>query len=142
MPSTHQVAAGETAYGIARRYGLTVDALLRNNGLTTAALQPGQQLRLTAGNAATPVKEEIPLKQPVASQPEKPTAINNKTRQPSSRERVPKKRAYVIQKGDTLTTISRRFKVDLKDLMQWNGLKPKSTLRPGETVLIHLAKAS
>ena len=42
----HTVAAGETLYAISRRYGMTVDALQRLNGLTTTNLSVGQQLRI------------------------------------------------------------------------------------------------
>jgi membrane-bound lytic murein transglycosylase D len=43
----HQVQAGETLYGIARRYGLALADLLRWNGLREGAIiRPGQWLRL------------------------------------------------------------------------------------------------
>jgi LysM repeat protein len=41
---THSVAAHETLYGIARRYGVTVDALKAANHLTGDALRTGQTL--------------------------------------------------------------------------------------------------
>lgn len=43
---THTVSPGESLFGIARRYGTTVDALLRNNYflLGQGNLQPGQEL--------------------------------------------------------------------------------------------------
>ncbi|MFB9992133.1 NlpC/P60 family protein [Deinococcus oregonensis] len=45
----HVVQPGETLYGLARRYGMTVDALLAANGLPAGAvLSVGQSLRLSA----------------------------------------------------------------------------------------------
>ena len=46
---THVVARGESLYGIARRYGTTVQTLLRNNYflLGHASVQPGQELILS-----------------------------------------------------------------------------------------------
>jgi LysM repeat protein len=45
---THTVAAHETLYGIARRYGVTVDALKAANHLTGDALRTGQTLVIPA----------------------------------------------------------------------------------------------
>ena len=42
----HSVSAGETLYAISRRYGLTVDALKKLNGLTGNNISIGQRLRV------------------------------------------------------------------------------------------------
>ena len=48
---THTVKAGETLYGISRSYGLSVDQLMRMNGLAKGAIiQPGQRLTVSSGN--------------------------------------------------------------------------------------------
>ncbi len=48
-PTTHQLAAGETLWGVAQRYGLSVDDLRRWNRITQArSLRPGMQLSLVA----------------------------------------------------------------------------------------------
>jgi LysM repeat protein len=43
---THEVKKGETLASIARRYGQEVGALMRFNGLTSARLYVGQQLKI------------------------------------------------------------------------------------------------
>lgn len=46
--SLHTVQSGDTPYKIARRYGMSLDALLALNGLTRRSkIYPGQQLRVT-----------------------------------------------------------------------------------------------
>lgn len=43
---THEVRRGETLFSIARRYGQTVRAVMAFNGLTSAKVRAGQQLRI------------------------------------------------------------------------------------------------
>lgn len=45
--TTHTVRSGDNAWTIARRNGLTVQQLLRYNGMDNPRLKPGQRLRLT-----------------------------------------------------------------------------------------------
>jgi membrane-bound lytic murein transglycosylase D len=43
---THRVKSGDTLYGIARKYGVTVGAIEEANGLKTTNLRPGQKLKI------------------------------------------------------------------------------------------------
>lgn len=56
MYATYTVAAGDTLYGIAKKFGMTADEITRINGLTSNSLKLGQQLRVVApaGTATTP----------------------------------------------------------------------------------------
>lgn len=45
-PSYHRVASGDTLYSLAGRYGTTVEALKRTNGLTGDSIRAGQTLRI------------------------------------------------------------------------------------------------
>ncbi|MCE3007299.1 MAG: LysM peptidoglycan-binding domain-containing protein [Bacteroidetes bacterium] len=42
----HTVQAGETLYGISRRYGVSVSAIMQLNGLRGSDIRPGQRLRV------------------------------------------------------------------------------------------------
>ena len=53
---THEVKRGETLTSIARRYGQEVSALMKFNGLTSARLQVGQQLRILLQNLSVSLK--------------------------------------------------------------------------------------
>lgn len=44
---------------------------------------------------------------------------------------------YETKKGDSLWTISRRFKVTVAELKQWNGLSGKRYLKPGQRLVVY-----
>jgi len=59
----HTVQPGETLYSIAARYGVTVDALMQANNLTSGYLYAGQTLRIPVtggGGAGFPFPLPIP----------------------------------------------------------------------------------
>ena len=45
---SHTVKSGDTLYGIARQYGVTVGSIEEANGLTNTNLRPGQKLKIPA----------------------------------------------------------------------------------------------
>lgn len=47
---------------------------------------------------------------------------------------------YEVRPGDSLWTISRRFKVSVDDLRRWNGLSGKQSLQPGQKLVVHVPR--
>jgi membrane-bound lytic murein transglycosylase D len=47
---------------------------------------------------------------------------------------------YIVQKGDTLSSISAKFDVPLPALIIWNRLDPKCPIHPGDRLTIHPGK--
>lgn len=62
------VAPGDTLFSLARRYGTTVEALMRLNGLSSPEIKVGQVLRLPEEGEAPPP----PPPEPEALDPESP----------------------------------------------------------------------
>ena len=59
--TTHTVVRGDTLYSIARRYGTTVDALMRANRLAGTNIYVGQRLVIpgTSGSPSTPTGQTV-----------------------------------------------------------------------------------
>lgn len=96
----YTVKKGDTLSKIGKKYGTTVEQLKKWNGLTSDVIYVGQKLK---------VSEKAVENSPPANNV---SENSNKT----------KESLYVVQKGDTLSKISKKFAVTVKDLKKWNGL--------------------
>jgi len=116
-PATHTVAAGDTVWAIAQRYGLDVAALQAANGLNgDSIIRPGQVLTL---GVATPG--------PVAPAPE------------AAPEAAPV--TYEVSAGDTVSAIASAHGVSTDAVLSANGLTRDSIIYPGEVLRIPSAAA-
>jgi len=110
---THVVVAGETLYRIARRYGITVDTIVRANGITNPRLiSPGQQL--TIPNCGT-----------TGITPGQPTPT------PGGATRT-----HLIRPGENLYRIALRYGVTMAALANANGITNVNYIRAGDTLII------
>lgn len=106
--SRHTVHAGEYPAKIARDYGVQLNDLLLWNGLgKNSTIHVGDTLLIKGGGNAT------------AS---------------SGSQRVMK---HVVAKGETASTIAKKYGVGTKDLLAWNQLSAGSIIRVGDTFTIH-----
>ena len=48
------------------------------------------------------------------------------------------KQIYTVRRGDSLWSISRRYKVKINDLMRWNDLARNAVIQPGQSIKINL----
>lgn len=96
----HTIEAGETLYGISKRYGVTVNAVVEMNpGLTAANFRTGTVIVIPqGGSSASEVKEDTI---------------------PGTRKKGCKL-MYEVQKKETLYSIARKFKVTEQDLLDAN----------------------
>jgi membrane-bound lytic murein transglycosylase D len=123
-PSTkqHVVKKGDTAFKIAKRYGMSTKELLALNGLKNSKLKHGQTL---AVSGATVTK--IAFKADKTSKAKK-LAKTGKTR-------------YVVKRGETLSSIAQKFNVATSDLQRWNNIKG-SRILPGLRLTIYKPDAA
>ena len=119
----HKVQKGDTPAKIASHYRISVQDLMRWNGLTSAkTLRVGQNLRVSAeGQASTAQASSSPRLSPIKT--------------PATRHPTSKTAYHKVEKGDTLYNIASRYNVSVDELKRWNGLK-NSALRIGQTIRV------
>jgi murein DD-endopeptidase MepM/ murein hydrolase activator NlpD len=117
------VGTGETAESLASKYGVPAHAILKANGLKSAAeIHPGQRLIIPKYNLATapaaPHHAPAPTAAPVASaESVKPTV-------------------HVVAHGDTLMSISRRYHKPVAQIAAANNIALQTRLHIGDRIVI------
>jgi membrane-bound lytic murein transglycosylase D len=104
VPTVHVVKEGETLTTISNKYGVSVASLMSANNLRSDNVQPNMKLRLVSHSQKKSVQKKAPVKY------------------------------HIVKKGETLTTISNKYNVDVADIKVANNLKgdkvtPKQKLK-------------
>ena len=106
---THKVRSGESLSVIAKRYKVSVRQLQSWNNISNPhKLRVGQTLTLFHSPA------------PGTAIPKSGTI------------------KHTVQRGDSLWSISKRYKVKVNDLMRWNDLSKSAVIQPGQSIKIIL----
>ncbi len=132
----HTVEKKETLYGISRKYNCSVDDLIKLNPEAEKGLKTGQELKVPKVEQLSSEEkkpEEIQKDTLVADQKEQDTIQKTNYKVEFSDSIVD----YEVQKGETLYSISRRFMVPVKELVEVNDIK-KNKIKPGQVLRIPL----
>lgn len=126
-PVVHTVRKGETLYGIARNYGISVSALISANGITDPSrLVAGMKLVIPGGtgsDASTPAAAS-----PALSTPQTTTSDSSATVKTAYKE-------YTVVRGDTLYGIARAHGVRVDEITGVNDMKG-TVVKVGQTLRI------
>lgn len=152
----YTVVNGDTLWSIANRYGLTVDELKQLNNLTSNTISVGQRLRLRSSSMPTPedvytvVKGDTlwSIANKFGLTVDELKGLNNlqsdilsvgQTLIVASDTNVPippsQEDVYIVQSGDSLWGIARKFDVSVDELIQYNNLSTL-TLQVGQQLRI------
>ncbi len=118
--TTYAVRPGDTLASIAAQHGTTVGAIMRANSIADANLiRPGQKLALPSGSLPTANNA------PNAADTWAPILLPNETT-----------RVYVVQPGDTLTSVAVHFKTTPARLAELNQRSPGAPLHVGQPLRV------
>lgn len=107
---TYTVKSGDSLWKIANQFGVTVDELKRTNNLSGNVLQVGETLIIPSRIEEPEMPgEEVPPSSGVVE--------------------------YVVQSGDSLYSIAKKYGVTARELQQYNNL-PSTLLSIGQVLLI------
>lgn len=122
----HTVGSGDTLYNISRRYGMTVSDLRNLNSLVDDTVKLGQVLKVIGSNVPATA---------IAS------ATDSNALRPASFTRPAGSVSvdYVVQRGDTVFSIARKFGVSHTDILRWNNPEQLANLQPGQKVRVQSA---
>ena len=121
-PAPHriEVQRGDTLFGIARRYGLTVTELNQANPDLDGRIEAGQRLRL-----------------PSAAQADQGTAAIQHVSFTPRVAKPSRPARYTVRRGDSLGAIAQRFDISLAEIKSWNpDFRKRSTVRAGQTIIV------
>lgn len=113
--TTYVVQRGDTLYKISRRYNISVEMIKNTNNLRSDVIYIGQQLNIPTTNSGAPTTASV-------------------TTAPSST-------SYIVQAGDTLYRISRRYGVDVNSLRSANRIF-NDTIYIGQALVIPSSSAT
>lgn len=154
-----EVQPGDTLYGIAERYDLSISELMTLNGLTSPVLRPGQRLmlpkgaRVVAGRDRPSASNDTPTREvaapyspaPVSAQQpagEEVSAYDSEADGELSEATDEATETYIIQQGESLYRIAVSKGVSLAELMRINNIDDPRKVRAGTVLKLPPSKSA
>ena len=117
--STHLVKKGETLYGIAKKYQITISELKAANNLSDKdVLKAGQKLVIPSADS------------------ENAATLSSTNSSASTSNSSSKTETYIVQKGDTLYGIAKKYDIKVSEIYSLNGMSQKDVLKVGQKLKV------
>jgi LysM repeat protein len=128
--TTHTVQPSENLFRIGLRYGVSWQAIMQANGLTSTTIYVGQQLVIPVEGAPPAV---APTPTPQLAAPTPPATPPPPAPAPAP---APAASTYIVQRGDTLFRIATRFGLTTAQLAAANNIFNPALIYPGQVLAI------
>ena len=119
----HVVKKGESLGSIARKYHVTVAKIKSWNRLKRETIHVGQRLTIYRSGA------------PMAQVGKSGSGTSKSSGNSSNKKASSNVKTHTVKKGETLSSISRKYGCTVNDLKKWNGLK-SNTVKVGQKLKI------
>lgn len=137
-PRIHTVYSGQRLGSIAKRYGVTVEAICNANGINrNDRIKPGQKLVIPARS------DKDGSRARAAYAPKKKTTtakgrneLGSTSGKAERAKTTSEPRTHTVYSGQRLESIAKRYHVTIDDLCKANGIDRKDILRPGQVLVI------
>lgn len=124
----HVVKSGDNLYNIAKKYNISVDQLKELNNLSNNRLDRGQKLI---------VSKNSPARSASSNDNERPNSPSSNQSSQNSQvtQTTTSDKIHKVKKGETLSAIAKKYKLDIDDLKKLNKLK-NSKVNIGQKLII------
>jgi len=162
----HRIRRGESISSIARKYGVSIDILLETNRLSRRSIiREGQVLLVSDGRAAGGDKHRIRRGESIsliasrykvsmrrlleANQLHKRSVIRagdtliipgkakrKRRKRRAHNKQVASVRKHEIRRGESISSIAKKYAIRMRDLLRANRLTKRSIIRAGHSLII------
>lgn len=117
----YTVKSGDSLLKLAKKYHTSVDVIQHMNKLSGNVIIAGDHLLIPV---ALKSLESYSL------------SADQRLKATQSQSHGQYKLEHIVQSGDTFWDLSRKYKVNLRNLAKWNGMAPTDPLRPGKKLVV------
>lgn len=125
---SYKVKAGDSMYRIAKNHGVTLDALLKANSMSSYFIVPNQNLVIPG--ASTAPAQPTPTTPVEAEKPQNEDKELNVPSNPANGSS-----AYTVKRGDSLYAIANKHGITLAKLRELNNISG-SFISPGQQLVV------
>ena len=121
--TTYKVKKGDSLYKISKKFKVSIDEIKIKNAISSSRIQPGTKLCMPTRDKKR--DKEVVGQNGIPGPGEKALVTMSKDAT----------HYHIVEKGDSLLTISKRYAVSVRDLRELNNLR-STRIKPGQKILL------